>query len=176
MLETLRQLRREGIDAIDAIENLLDYDTFNDDAHRRLCLAIAVHANWTGCVDLNYVDDSEVFDDWVTIDGYNYRICCDGNEAHQACTEHVRNGASEYDAGMLARATGFDRDVFRALANSVDNPNPAVCALIDVSCGMTRFVNRLVDSVGRGHFLSLHDGKETEFTFGNDRTAYLYRN
>ena len=177
MLQMLQQLQRDGVvDPIDVINRLLDRDDFSDDADRRLCLAIAVHDAWADIVDLDGITDTRTFDDWVTIDGYTYRVCSDGNEAHRACVEHVRNGASEYNAGMLGRATGFDPAVFRALANNDEYANPAVCALIDCSCGMTRFVNDMIDAVGRGHFLSLHDGKETIFPYGNDRTAFLYRN
>lgn len=82
--------------------------------------------------------------------------------ATRAVCEEITESLWAFKPEFLSSLTGFPTVIFKALQGECENSNEAVLALVEKSCGLSKFVKAAVNADGRGHFLSPYDGKEIQ--------------
>lgn len=110
----------------------------------------------------------------IEIDGDQYAIAFDDDEADKAVTEYIREHVWAFSPEFIAETTGLPEGIFDCLAksNMCEAANEHVLECINQTCGLDSFVADAIKFDGRGHFLSLWDGEEIELTNSN---AYAYQ-
>jgi hypothetical protein len=107
----------------------------------------------------------------VEIDGMEFAIAANEEEADKACYEYIENTIWAFSPFFLEQMTNVPAELFEAVQDKCESINEALQILVMRTCGMQEFVDQAISWDGRGHFLSHYDGKEIELNCG----AYAYR-
>lgn len=110
----------------------------------------------------------------IEIDGVQYAIAFDDDEADKAATENIEQSVWAFTPEFIAVATGLPVEIFECVAKSgmCESSNDAILACIEQTCGIESFAQDAICCDGRGHFLNCWDGEEIELTNSN---AYAYQ-
>lgn len=95
------------------------------------------------------------------IDGTEYAIARDYDQAEQACAEYIEDTVWAFNADFLAshiKALDAD-DIERLRGDKCESCNDALLKLID---DVDAFVGDAITTDGLGHFLSPYDGEMVE--------------
>jgi hypothetical protein len=119
------------------------------------------------------VDNLTEIEEYDTEDYNNDYLVLTDSEADEKAKEYILDSVWAFNASFLAEETDIDIEVFEAIQanDKCEGNNDAILSCIDDE---DRFVESAIRADGRGHFLSMYDGKENkEDVFGN--TYYIYR-
>ena len=162
-------------DALDAaLEALIEADGFEDDDDKRCCIALAWYRDQGNTCDPDDVDVCSYDSQQVDIDGCEYLVCLDEDEADALAADRIRDTLWAFNASFLSGETGLDESIFEALQDKCEGANDAVESLINGTCGLDDFIDAAKSADGRGPFISGYDSEENEYPTGKG-WAYLYR-
>jgi hypothetical protein len=112
------------------------------------------------------LDDSRPIDEYYglktyEIDGTEYAIASDYDQAVEACTESIKETVWAFKADFLASHINALNagDIDRLRGDTYESCNDALLKLID---DVDAFVNDAISADGLGHFLSPYDGDMVE--------------
>ena len=120
-------------------------------------------------------------DDWQenafinVLDDSRYFVFTD-NEADKSAAEMIKESLWAFNADFILNCCGLEttNSVIFSLrsmqAESCEDCNALILALINGTCGFDSFVEKAINADGRGHFISGYDGIEEE-----NNGYYIYR-
>lgn len=111
----------------------------------------------------------------VEIDGAQYAIAFDEDEADEACTEYISDTVWAFKPEFIADCTELPFEIFKCIAESgmCESANDAILACINTTCGINEFAMNAIYEDGRGHFLNIWDDDD-EIVLTNSN-AYAYQ-
>jgi|WetSurMetagenome_2_1015567.scaffolds.fasta_scaffold666587_1 hypothetical protein len=91
-------------------------------------------------------------------------------------TETIISTAWAFKPEFLAKLTGHSQVGFEELSKSnlCENLNEFYVTIINLTCGMKKFVDTAVETDGPGHYLASYDGIERKYKAGRV-TYFIYR-
>ena len=104
--------------------------------------------------------------DWGTLeaDGSEFLVLTD-KEADAKAYEEIEESLWAFKAEFIidmCRFSGGEKSLTAMQRESCENCNEFIKAMIEGTCGLDKFVDVAIESDGRGHFISMYDGEETE--------------
>ena len=94
------------------------------------------------------------------LDGTEYAIASDYDQAEEACTEYIKETVWAFNADFLAsHIKALDAGDIDRLQGACESCNDALLKLID---DVDAFVSDAISADGLGHFLSPYDGEMVE--------------
>ena len=102
--------------------------------------------------------------DWDTLeaDGSEFLVLTD-EEADAKAYEEIEESLWAFKAEFIIDMCGFsggEKSLTAMQRESCEDCNEFIKAMIKGTCGLNFFMNRAIESDGRGHFISWYDGEE----------------
>jgi hypothetical protein len=96
----------------------------------------------------------------------DYAIGTD-EEVNRACVEYIKDSAWAFRSSFICDYCNLPQELAEALeamqSKKCEGANDAILALIEkADGGLDGFVDKAISADGRGHFLNMYDGNETE--------------
>jgi hypothetical protein len=111
-----------------------------------------------------------------SVGGEEYAVGTD-QEADKAVTADIQEMVWAFNPDFICSMCGLPsefEDGIRLMQEKCESANPPLLALVEKQCGLPLFVERAVESDGRGHFLSGYDSEENEVDHEGE-TFFIYR-
>ena len=104
--------------------------------------------------------------DWGTLeaDGGVFLVLTD-EEADAKAYEEIEESLWAFKAEFIIDMCGFsggEKSLTAMQRESCEDCNEFIKAMVEGTCGLDKFVNASIECDGRGHFISMYDGEETE--------------
>ena len=98
----------------------------------------------------------------VEIDGQDYAVAFDDDEADAAARVAIKESLAYFRPEFLSQWTGLPVEIFDSLAKSNFSDNDAMCRLVEATTDLDEMIQDDCQLDGRGHFLSNYDSEENE--------------
>ena len=104
--------------------------------------------------------------DWDTFkaEWAEYLVLTD-EEAYDKAYSEIEESLWAFNADFIIDMCGFsggEKSLTAMQREYCENCNEFIRAMIKGTCGLDKFVDVAIESDGRGHFISMYDGEETE--------------
>lgn len=93
------------------------------------------------------------------VDGAEYLVLTPG-EARSFSRNEILETLWAFNHEFLETHTGVDAEAFRKLIPMCEDANPAIKAIVQATCGLSKFVSEVIAADGRGMFLAPYDHVE----------------
>jgi len=111
-------------------------------------------------------DDIEVDGNEIRIAGAGTYVVLDNEEIWEEMNSHLENSAGYLEPDFVAEMTGVDIDEIIEM----EGDNKAVYELICEYCGLSKFIDKLIEDDGAGMYLNSCNGEE--YYLGDGLSAF----
>ena len=103
---------------------------------------------------------------WFTPHAYfagsrQYQVLTE-REANRQCVSNIKEVLWTFNPDFLAAQTGLSKRLFEVLVSQQESFSEDILRLIELTCGLDKFVKAAIEADGRGSFLAHYDGYEGE--------------